>query len=286
MKFPGQNLIEWSMTGFEGIKMITVIKSEDRRFVDVQDQKTWKTFFAENKIGPLQNGFGVLKVLNEEILSPGGGFVFHTEKDMVVVTYVREGVIIYKAPLEEPSILETKDFGRNNAAKDTTQYAFNTSEYENAHVFQCGFDLGECADSCEDSSPKPKGVKKLFTHAERQGVLRLIASSDGREGSLAIKHEVQIYSTFTQDGNHITHELKPGRSVWLQVVKGKISHNDLFLQTGDGVGITEEKSVSFTSKGPTEILLFDLCESKAELKGSSNNNPQVVEARGRPNSTV
>jgi quercetin 2,3-dioxygenase len=242
--------------------LITIIKSKDRHYLDVQDQKTWKTFDAENKIDPLQNSFGVLKILNEEILSPGGGFVLRAKKDMVVVTYVREGVIIYKAPSEEPTLLEMKEFGRNNADKDTNQYAFNTSESEEAHVFQCGFDLGECADACEDGSPKPKGVKKLYTHAERQGVLRLIASSDGMEGSLAIKHDVQIYSSFTRDGNHIIHELKPGRSAWLHVVKGKILHNGLTLQTGDGVGITEEKSVSFTSKCPTEILLFDLCESK------------------------
>ena len=212
---------------------------------------------------------------NSEYFYPTG-FVFHTEKDMVVVTYVREGVIIYKSPLEEPAILETKDFGRNNVAKDTTQYAFNTSEYENAHVFQCGFDLGECADSCEDSSPKPKGVKKLFAHAERQGILWLIDSSDGREGSLAIKHEVQIYSTFTRNGNHIIHELKPGRSAWLHVVKGKISHNDLVLQTGDGAGITEERSLSFTSKCSAEILLFDLCESKTEIKKLSKSKQQTA----------
>lgn len=259
--------------------MITVIKSKDRHYVDVTDQKTWETFDAENKPGPFQLSFGVLKILNEEILSPGGGFVFRTKKDMIVVTYVREGVIIYKAPSEEPTILEMKEFGRNNAAKDTTQYAFNTSEYEEAHVFQCAFDLEECADACEDGSPKPKGVKKLFTHVERQGILRLIASSDGRESSLAIKHDVQIYSTFTRDGNHIIHELKHGRSAWLHVVKGKILLNDLHLQTGDGAGFTEEKSVSFTSKSPTEILIFDLCESKAEKKESSKNKQQAVEAR-------
>src|SRR5665213_161128 len=142
--------------------MITVIKSKDRHYVDVTDQKTWETFDAENKPGPFQLSFGVLKILNEEILSPGGGFVFRTKKDMIVVTYVREGVIIYKAPSEEPTILEMKEFGRNNAAKDTTQYAFNTSEYEEAHVFQCAFDLEECADACEDGSPKTKGCQKTF----------------------------------------------------------------------------------------------------------------------------
>jgi redox-sensitive bicupin YhaK (pirin superfamily) len=259
--------------------MITVIKSEDRHYVDVKDQKTWQTFDVENKNDPLKNSFGVLKILNEEILSPGGGFVLRTKKDMVIVTYVREGVIIYKAPLEEPTKLEMKEFGRHNAAKDTTQYAFNTSESEDAHVFQCGFDLEECGDSCEDSSPNPKGVKKLFTHAEREGVLRLIASSDGREASLALKQDILIYSTFTRDGNHIIHELKPGRSAWLHVVKGEILHNDLHLQTGDGVGLTEERSISFTANCPTEILIFDLCESKTEIKESSKVKMQAVENR-------
>jgi redox-sensitive bicupin YhaK (pirin superfamily) len=258
--------------------MITVIKSEDRHYRDVKDQRTWKTFDSDNKIECLQNSFGVLTILNEEILSPGGGFILHTNKGIVVVTYVREGVIVFKAPTEEANLLEMKEFARHHAAKDTTQYAFNTSEDEEAHVFQCGFDVKECSDSREDGSPKPKGDKKFFTHAERQGVLRLIASQDGRDASLAIQQDVQIYSTFTPGANHIIHELKPGRSAWLHVVKGEISHNDLHLQTGDGVGLTKERSLSFTSKCPTEILIFDLCESKTEKKESSKSKQQAVEA--------
>ncbi len=259
--------------------MITVKKSEDRQYVDLKDQKTWKTFDAENKSKPLENSFGVLKILNEEILSPGGGFILKAEKDMVVVTYVREGVIIYKSPLEEPGTIETKEFKRENADKDTKQYAFNTSETEEAHVFQCGFDLNDCDNACDEGTPKPKGVKKLFTHAERAGVLKLIASSDGRESSLAIQQDVQIYSTFMHDGNHIIHELKPHRSAWLHVVKGKILFNDLPLQTGDGVGLTEERAVSFTAKSPAEILLFDLCESKEQAKKSSDSKLQTAQTR-------
>jgi quercetin 2,3-dioxygenase len=259
--------------------MITVKKSEDRLYVDLKDQKTWKTFDAENKTDTFPNSFGVLKTLNEEILSPGGGFILQAEKDMVVVTYVREGVIIYKSPLEEPGTIGANEFKRENAAKDAKQYAFNTSETEEAHVFQCGFDLNACENACEEDAPRQKGVKKLFTHAERAGVLKLIASSDGRESSLAIQEDVQIYSTFMRDGNHIIHELKPGRSAWLHVVKGKILFNDSRLQTGDGVGLTGERAVSFTAKSPAEILLFDLCESKEEAKKSSQSNLQAAQTR-------
>ena len=259
--------------------MIIVIKSEDRQYSDASDQLTWKTFDEENKTDPARHSFGVLKILNEEILSPGGGFILHTMKDMVVVTYVREGVIVYKSYKEEPIELETKEFGRNNSEKDTNQYAFNTSESEEAHVFQCGFNLNQCVGAPEDDGAKPGRVKKLFTHAERQGVLRLIASSDGRLSSLSLKQDVQIYSSFAGKGNHIAYELKPSRTAWLHVVKGQISLNDLQLQTGDGVGFTEESSVSFTSKGPTEILLFDLCESKVQEKVASKGKLQTAEAR-------
>ena len=258
--------------------MITVRKSEERHYVDAKDQKTWMTFDAENNSDPLQNSFGALKILNEEILSPGGGFILHARKDMVVVTYVRDGVIIYKAPLEEPNTIETKEFQQDNAAKDTKQYAFNTSESEDAHIFQCGFDAEECQDNCGDGDKKTKGVKKLFTHAERQGVLKLIASSDGREASLSLQQDIQIYSTFMNKGNHIIHELKPRRSSWLHVVKGKISLGTLSLQSGDGIGLTEERAVSFTAQGPAEILLFDLCESKEEVKEASKSKPETAKA--------
>jgi hypothetical protein len=245
--------------------VFTLIRSKDRHYVVEDDQKTWETFDTKNNADPIRGCFGVLKILNEEILSPGGGFILHTKKDMVVVTYVREGVIIYKAHLEQPVVFGAKEFGQTHADKDTTQYAFNTSETEVAHVFQCGFDLEDGADSCGNQAPKPKGIKRLYTHAERQGVLRLIASSDGRGDSLAIQQDVQIYSTVTRDGNQIIHELQPGRSAWLHVVKGKVLHNDLQLETGDGVGLTGERSMSFTSKGPTEILVFDLCGAKTQI---------------------
>jgi redox-sensitive bicupin YhaK (pirin superfamily) len=111
---------------------------------------------------------------------------------------------------------------------------------------------------------KSTGIKKIFTRAERQGVLKLIASADGRESSLPIQQDIQMYSTFINDGNHMIHEISPGRSAWLHVVKGGILLNDLRLQTGDGAGISHEIGASFTAKMPAEILLFDLCKHVTE----------------------
>ena len=251
--------------------MIIVRKSAERRHFGNKGQKNWMTFDSDSKADPLRNGFGVLKILNEEILSPGGGLVLHAHMDMVILTYVREGMVIYKGPLEEPDFMETKEFQGAAVASGVKQYAFNASQSEDAHIFQSGFALEECAPP-EEGALKPKGMKKLFTHAERQGILKLIASSDGRESSLPIQQDVQIYSTFIHTGNHMIHEIKHGRNVWLHMVKGKALSGSLHLQSGDGVGLSEERSVSFTAEVPSEILLFDLCgqipgELKTDLAG-------------------
>jgi redox-sensitive bicupin YhaK (pirin superfamily) len=231
--------------------MMIVRKSEERHHTGNENQKTWMTFNSANQADPLQNGFGVLKILNEEILSPGSGFILHTHKDMVVVTYVREGIIIYKSPLEKPGLVEINDFHRINVTAYSVQSAVNASTVDEAHVFQSAFTPG--TDLLEAG-----GEKKIFTLTERKGILKLIASPDGKEASLKIQQDVQIYSTLIHKGNHMIHEIKPGRSAWLHVVKGRILMNEMMFSTGDGAGFSDEMVVSFTAQEPTEILLFDL----------------------------
>ncbi|HEY5037759.1 MAG TPA: hypothetical protein VIJ93_01660, partial [bacterium] len=114
-------------------------KSEERRHIGNQNKKTWMTFDSENKADPLQNGFGALKMLNEELLSPDSGYILNTHMDMVIVTYVQEGVIIYKGPLEKSDLVEANEFRRVDVPRDTKQYAFNISHSEDAHIFQSGF---------------------------------------------------------------------------------------------------------------------------------------------------
>jgi redox-sensitive bicupin YhaK (pirin superfamily) len=251
--------------------MIIVRKSEERHHSGNQNQKTWMTFNSANKADPLQNGFGVLKILNEEILSPGSGFILHTHKDMVVVTYVREGIIIYKSPLEKPGLVEINDFHRINLSADSVQSAVNVSTLDEAHVFQSAFTPG--TDLLEAG-----GEKKIFTLTERKGILKLIASPDGKEASLKIQQDVQIYSTLIHRGNHMIHEIKPGRSAWLHVVKGRILMNERMFSTGDGAGFSGEMAVSFTAQEPTEILLFDLVGQVPEtVKTTPKKKQETVE---------
>jgi redox-sensitive bicupin YhaK (pirin superfamily) len=234
-------------------KMITVRKSEERRHITDENQTTWMTFDQENEADPLQNGFGSLKIFNEEILPPGRGFILHTRKDMVVVTYVREGMIVFKGLSGKPDLVAADEFHRVNLPSDTKLSAFDMSPAEPTHVFQSGFTPGK-------GPLELKAKKKLFTLAERKGILKLIASPDGKESSLKLQQDVEMYSTLINKGNHMIHEMKPGRNAWLHVVKGRIEMNELQLRGGDGAGFSDEMSVSFTALEPTEILLFDLGE--------------------------
>ncbi|HTC19221.1 MAG TPA: hypothetical protein VK859_00130 [bacterium] len=231
--------------------MINVRKSGERRHIANENQATWMTFDRENKADTLRGGFGSLKIFNEQILPPGSVFTLETHQDMVVVTYVQEGVIIYNGPLGKTGLVEPGDFLQINAAPDSKQYALNASPVDEAHVFQSGF-------TPNVGLLEPGGRKKLFTLAERKGVLKLIASPDGKEASLKIQQDVQMYSTLIHKGNHMIHEIKPGRKAWLHLVTGRIFMNGLHLQAGDGAGFSGEKCVSFTAQEPSEILLFDL----------------------------
>jgi len=245
--------------------LIIVRRSEERRQIEKKDQTTWMTFDSENKSDPLQNGFGMLKILNEEILPPGNGFILHTHKAMVIVTYVLEGMVVYKSPLGKPDLVETKEFHRVNLTPEVKQQGFGVLEPDNAHFFQSGFTNSE-------KHLEQDGIKKLFTQAERKGILKLVASPDGRGSSLSIQQDVQIYSTFINKGNHMIHELLPGRSAWLHVVKGEVQMNQFHLQTGDGSGLTDERSVSFTAQNQAEILLFDLGKQTQEVPFPFSNN--------------
>jgi redox-sensitive bicupin YhaK (pirin superfamily) len=232
--------------------MLTLRVSQKRSHIQNANQNTWMTFDPENNIDPLKNGFGALKKINEDILSPDMELrPFPTKSNMLILTYVRKGSILYKGPSGKTGSLSQNEFQLMKIGPEIKQDGFNASSSDEAHVFQFRFDL-------ESDNLVPAEIKKLFSLAERKGFLRLIASPDGKDASLPIKQDFQMYSGLILEGTHIFHGLEPGRKAWLHVVIGKIQMNDLMLQTGDGVGFNEEKSVSFTAKEPSSIILFDL----------------------------
>jgi redox-sensitive bicupin YhaK (pirin superfamily) len=236
--------------------MIIVRRTEERRHIQDRDRNTWMTFDRENKTDLLKNGFGSLQILNEEILSRDRALLFRPLNNMIIVSYVEKGVVVFHGPFGGSDLLEPGDFHQVNVTPGDVQYEFDAILSGDTHIFQSGF-------TPDPGLLEPKGRKKFFTHADRYGILRLIASPDGREASLPINRDVHMYSAIINQGNHMTHPVTFGRSGWLHLVKGNILLDQLELQPGDGAGFSGERSITFKAQTPSEILLFDVPEAVA-----------------------
>jgi redox-sensitive bicupin YhaK (pirin superfamily) len=231
--------------------MIRVRTSEQRRHVRNSGRDTWMTFDPGNPEDPLRSGFPPLESFNEEGFAPGASILLHPQKDLEILTYVWKGSLSQEDHAGSTSVLEAGECGRSPAPRGASQRVFNGSLTEKAHAFQCGI-------ASDPNGSRPRAEKKRFPLADRKGILRLIASPDGRNESLRLRQDLRVFSSLLDTGHHLIHELAPGRNAWLHVVSGRILLVDQPLRAGDGASLVEEAAVSLTAKEPSEILLFDL----------------------------
>jgi hypothetical protein len=231
--------------------MLTVRRSETRRSVRSGTQETLLTFDPENAADPFRLGFRTLEALNEETPSPEMNLHPHSSVDSEIVTYVREGILINQDWSGGLGRIGAGEFQRTSTTQKYRHRVINGSFLNPAHVFQ----------SCitpDGTEFEPGTEQKRFPVADRQGFLRIVASPDGRSGSLRIHQDVQMYSSVLLVGCHLIHDLAPGRAAWLHIVKGRVALQEHFLGTGDAVGMENEEAVSFMAQIPSEILLFNL----------------------------
>ena len=216
-----------------------------------ETQDTLLSFDPDNQADPFRHGFRTLEALNEETPISEMTLHPHSSEDLEIVTYVREGALINQDQAGALSRLDAGEFRRTGANQNFRHRVINGSLLNPAHVFQ----------SCitpDGSEFVPGTEQKRFPVADRKGVLRLVASSDGRKGSLRIHQDVEMYSSILLEGHHLIHELAHGRAAWLHIVKGRVAFQEHFLGTGDAVGMDDERAVSFTAQVPSEVLLFNL----------------------------
>jgi redox-sensitive bicupin YhaK (pirin superfamily) len=230
--------------------MITVRRSELRRHIRSEDQVTWLSFDPADGADPYRGGFRALESLNEEAPAPNMELQPSAETNLEIVTYVREGALIHRSELIPLGRLETGEFQRMTSNSSIRHTFTNASRSSPAHVFQ------SCI-ACDDSEVMASEQKR-FSAAERKGVLKLVASSDGRDGSIRMHQDVGIYSSILLKGHHIVYALAPGRAAWLHLVKGRISLFEHFLATGDAAALEDERAVSFTALINSEVILFNL----------------------------
>jgi redox-sensitive bicupin YhaK (pirin superfamily) len=209
------------------------------------------TFSFGHYHDPNHMGFEPLRVINEDRVQPGRGFDMHGHRDMEIISYVLQGALEHKDSIGNGSIIKPGDVQRMTAGTGVRHSEFNHSQKELVHFLQIWI-------LPEEEGLKPGYEQKTFTEAEKRGALRLVGSRDGREGSVTIHQDVDLYATCLGKGEEITHEVVAGRKVWVQIARGQVEVNGTALEAGDGVAVANEARVTLRGVADSEILLFDM----------------------------
>jgi quercetin 2,3-dioxygenase len=237
--------------------MVTLRRASERHHIQRGEQEIWLTFFPEAELDPLRDGFHGLRILNEDHIPPGAGFPMHPHRDAEILTYVLAGALAHRDSTGGAGVLQAGEFQRMTAGRGVRHSELNASDSEFAHVFQIWLQP-------RASGLTPSYEQRRFCAGERRGMLKLIASPNGERESMVIQRDARVYSALLDPGQHVVHVLEPGRVAWLHVVRGVLACSDLVLQAGDGVGAVGERALPLTARVPSELLLFDLPERRAD----------------------
>ncbi|HXR24917.1 MAG TPA: pirin family protein [Candidatus Binataceae bacterium] len=231
--------------------MISVRKASDRGLTNIDWLKSRHTFSFGEYYNPKEQGFSDLRVINEDWVAPGAGFPTHSHRDMEIVTYVVDGAVQHKDSMGNGSIIRPGDVQRMSAGTGVTHSEYNPSKAEELHLLQIWI-------LPDRRGHNPGYEQKEIGDAEKRGRLRLIASPDGRDGSVLIHQDARLYAGIVESGKPIAVTLTPGRRGYLHVVKGAVNMNGVALEAGDGARIAEESALEIGGREESEVLLFDL----------------------------
>ncbi len=232
--------------------MINVRHANERGAANFGWLDSRHTFSFGDYYDPKRMGFGPLRVINEDRVSPGQGFGTHGHRDMEIVSYVLEGALEHKDSIGTGSVIRPGDVQVMSAGTGIRHSEFNHSKSEPVHFLQIWVMPAR-------EGIAPRYEQKHFAATEKRGRLRLVGSPDGRDGSVVIHQDVELFAALLNAGENVSHALATGRKGWLQIVRGSAMMNGLDLAAGDGASVEAEPAVSVTAKTDgTEILVFDL----------------------------
>jgi len=231
--------------------MITLRKARERGHASHGWLESWHTFSFADYYDPREMGFGPLRVINEDSVQPGTGFGTHGHRDMEILTYVLEGALEHKDSMGNGSIIRPGDVQRMSAGEGVTHSEFNPSREERVHFLQIWIEP-------DVLGVKPSYEEKEFGIQDKKGKLRLIASPDGREGSVTVRQNACVYAGLFDANESARQALRPGRRAYLHVARGAITVNGQELKSGDGAKITDANEIALSDGDDAEVLLFDL----------------------------
>jgi redox-sensitive bicupin YhaK (pirin superfamily) len=231
--------------------MVNIRRSGERGGGDFGWLNTRFTFSFDQYYDPRFMGFRSLRVMNEDRVQPGQGFPAHPHRDMEIITYVLEGALEHKDSLGTGAVIRPGDGQRMSAGRGIRHSEFNPSKTDPVHLLQIWI-------TPDRPGHEPGYEQKAFPEEEKRGRLRLIASSDGKDGSVTIHQDAKLYVSLLAPGQEVKHDLTRNRHAWAQVAKGEVELNGKKLDQGDGAAISDEQKLTIKGVKDAEDLLFDL----------------------------
>lgn len=210
------------------------------------------TFSFAGYHDPEWMGFGPLRVVNEDRVAAGGGFAPHSHANMEIISYVIEGALQHRDSIGTGSVIRPGDVQCMSAGSGIEHSEFNASQTEPVHFLQVWIQPNQL-------NAKPGYGQSHFSVASRSGVLRLVASPDGADGSLPIRQDARVYASVLTPGETVALTIGTGRKAWVQVVCGALRLDaDTLLGTGDAAGISAQAELQLSAESDSEFLVFEL----------------------------
>ena len=231
--------------------MLTLRKSADRGHADHGWLQSHHSFSFADYHDPAHMGWGNLRVINDDLIAPGGGFGMHGHRDMEIITYVTTGLLAHKDSMGNGTVIPPGDVQRMSAGSGVRHSEFNQAPDAPTHLLQIWIEPRE-------TGIAPGYEQKTFAAIEKRGRLRLIASPDGAGGSVTIHADAALYAGLFTGGESATLPLDPARKAYVHLVRGSLAVNGHVLHAGDAGLLADEDRLVLGSGDNAEVLVFDL----------------------------
>jgi quercetin 2,3-dioxygenase len=231
--------------------MITLRRNSDRGHTKLNWLDSRHTFSFGDYHDPQHMGFSHLRVINEDRVVPGAGFGTHSHRDMEIITYVLEGALAHKDSTGTSSVIRVGEVQRMSAGTGISHSEYNASQVQPVHFLQIWI-------IPDQAGLKPGYEQQVVPFDQNRDRWTLVASKSGREESVTVHQDVDVWAARFDQGVQATFHLKSNRHAFAHAARGGVTLNGVRLDAGDGAAISQEKILEFKSVEDTEVLLFDL----------------------------
>ena len=230
--------------------MMKIRRANERGHAEHGWLDTYHTFSFADYYDPQWMGFRSLRVINDDLVMPGMGFGTHPHRDMEIITFILSGSLEHKDSMGNGRVIRTGEVQYMAAGTGVQLSEFNPSPDKAVHLLQIWIQP-------DAKGVTPRYAEKSWKEAPR-GTLHLVTSKTGRDSSIAIHQDADLWLGKLEAGNRVTHNLASGRHAWVHVAEGEVSLNGKKLSGGDAAAVNEESTLELSATKPSQVLLFDL----------------------------